>query len=292
MYYKGALIGRIANRAKRVVLRFPGVRAFDGFSYLRALEAHSANLPRLNPQHLSTLEALRLIGALCIQAELLALTESAAMFTAFAQLVEELRAVDPRTDNSPRVSFSRLMDFPEIFLWGMNTTLLDLVENYVQLPVYYHGVSVRREVADGRATDVRQWHIDPEDRRMCRIIIYLNDVDAGGGPFQFIERRHTIEAAKRLGYQSGFVADDRMATCVPRSDWREMTGPKGHAVIADTCRIFHRAQAPLLRDRYSATFSYTSTRPIKWYPRDVLPASTRAYLQRHASERQLAALVG
>jgi hypothetical protein len=290
MYYKGALVGRIANRAKRTVVRLPGVRALHGFSYLQALETHSVHLPRLDPRHLPTLETLRTVGALCVPAETLAIPESGSVFAALAHLVEELRAVDARTDNAPRVSFSRLVAFPEIFLWGMDVQLLDLIENYLQLPVRYHGVSVRREVADGRATDVRQWHMDPEDRRMCRIIIYLNDVEPGGGPFQFIERARTIEAMERLRYHTGFVSDRRMEEHVPRSEWREVTAKKGHVVIADTCRVFHRAQAPQIRDRYSATFSYTSTRPIKSYPRDILPPHMHDYLRERANARQLASL--
>jgi hypothetical protein len=214
------------------------------------------------------------------------------MFAAFAQLVEELRAVDSHDDNAPRISFARLAQFPEIFLWGMNADLLDMIENYLQLPVYYHGVSVRREIADGKPNDVRQWHMDPEDRRMCRIIIYLNDVGPGGGPFQFIERRRSLEAAARLGYVSGFVTDARMETRVPRSEWRELTGNQGHAVVADTCRIFHRAQAPHTCDRYSATFSYTSTTPIKRYPRDILPRQAFEYLRARATARQLQSLLG
>lgn len=291
MYYKGALLGRIANRTKRALLQLPVVRALDGFSYLQALESHSMRLPRLRPPHLATLETLRTVGAVCIPAETLAFAECKAMFAALALLVDELRAADTRADNAPRVSFARLAELPEIFLWGLNVQLLDLIENYLQLPVCYHGVSVRREVADGRATDVRQWHMDPEDRRMCRIIIYLNDVRSGGGPFELIERTRTIEAAKRLSYHSGFVSDRRMEVHVPRSEWREIHADAGYAVVADTCRVFHRAQAPRTADRYSVTFSYTSTRPIKRYPQDALPPRMFEYLREHANARQLATLL-
>jgi hypothetical protein len=149
---------------------------------------------------------------------------------------------------------------------------------------------LRRELADGQLTDVRQWHIDAEDRRMFKIILYLNDVAAGGGPFQYMPRALTAEAARRLRYGSGFVTDDTMRTVVPQSRWIECLGSSHTACVADTCKVFHRAQPPRSADRYSITFSWTSTTAMKTYPTMPLSAKAIAYVKANTGERQRACL--
>ena len=55
----------------------------------------------------------------------------------------------------------------------------------------------------------------------------------------------TRKAASALRYVSGFVKDADMSRVVPRSEWRQATAKARCGAFADTCRIFHRAQAPL-----------------------------------------------
>ena len=50
------------------------------------------------------------------------------------------------------------------------------------LPVRYFGVAMKREIANGVIEGPRSFHIDPEDENVLKIIVYLNDVDAGTGP--------------------------------------------------------------------------------------------------------------
>jgi hypothetical protein len=220
----------------------------------------------------------------------LAFAETPAMFTALDKLVGELRAMPTEGDNQPRLSSARMMEFPEIYLWGLNERLLNLIENYIGLPIWYHGVDIRREVADGKPSDVRQWHIDAEDRRMFRAIVYMNDVEPGGGPFEYIPREKTAQGAKKLAYGSGFVTDDEMTKVIPRSDWVQVTEKAHSAAFADTCRIFHRAQPPRTTDRYSITFSWTSRAPLKTYPTTPLSDAAYAFVTSHTNEHQRSAL--
>jgi hypothetical protein len=182
------------------------------------------------------------------------------------------------------------MDFPDVYLWGLNERILSLVENYVGLPIRYHGVDVRREIADGRPNDVRLFHIDTEDHRMFRVIIYLNDVDQGEGPFEYIPREDTVGAVRKLHYGSGFVSDPDMDRVVPKSRWRQATAKARWGAFADTCRVFHRAQAPRTKDRYSASITWTSTTPIKSYPSTPLSDSLYSFLQSRINQRQMSVL--
>jgi hypothetical protein len=290
MYYKGALLGRVASKMKREALRLPGIRVLHGYSHREALEAHLTRLPPIDPRDLTTLEQMRRVGVQIVSLDALGLPESPAMFAAAETLAAELRSVKVNGDNAPRIPYARLMELPEIYAWGLSERLLSIAENYIGLPIRYHGADVRREVADGQPNDVRLFHIDTEDHRMLRVILYLNDVKPGGGPFEFIPREQTLAVVKKLHYGSGFVSDERMAQVLPRAEWRLATGSVHTAAFADTCRVFHRAQAPTTIDRYSVTFTWTSTTPVKSYPSMRIPDKAYAFVTSRANDRQRAAL--
>ena len=284
------LVQRAANRLKRELYRLPGVRAIRGYEYLEALEAHSLHLPALDPVDLPLLAGLRARGVLSVPVESMKLDGTSAMLAACKTLVEELETQPTQGGNAPRLPIDRVMELPEIYLWGLTPRLLDLIENYVGLPIRYHGADFRREVADGKLTDVRHWHVDAEDRRMFKIILYLNDVVPGGGPFQYMPRPLTIDTVRRLRYSSGFVTDDVMRRVVPEGDWTEALGPKHTANLADTCKVFHRAQPPRTQDRYSVTFSWTSTTAVKSYPSMPLGEKAWSTILSRTSPRQQSVL--
>jgi hypothetical protein len=287
---KNDVLARAANKLKREILRLPAVRVFVGYEYLKAFEAHSLRLPPLDASDLPLFQAIRAVGAHMTPVASLRLPGTSEMLAVCDELTRELAAMPLEGENAPRLPLHRLMDFPQIYMWGLNRRLLDFIENYVGLPIRYHGADMRREVADGKLTDVRQWHIDVEDRRMFKIIVYLNDVSPGGGPFQYLARELTVETARRLGYSSGFVSDDAMRAVLPPSRWVECLAASHSAVIADTCHVFHRAQPPRTADRYSITYSWTSTTAVKSYPTMPLTEEDRAYIAAHTDERQRACL--
>ena len=281
---------RAANKLKREFLRIPPVRVLQDSAYLQALEAHVIDLPPLDPRDLPILEGLRRDGVHIVPVESLDLPTTKPMLKALDVLVSELRALHPNGNNAPRLPLTRLMEFPEVYLWGLDERLLNLVENHIGLPIRYHGADLRREIADGAWTDVRQWHVDAEDHRMFKVIMYLNDVAPGGGPFNYISRRETVDAVHKLNYGSGFVADDTVASVVPRDRWLEALGKSRSAVFADTCKVFHRAQPPTKVERYSITFSWTSTTPVKTYPTMPLTDEARAAILGKVNARQRSVL--
>jgi hypothetical protein len=287
------VLERAANKLKREIYRLPAIRVYRGYEYHEALEAHALRLPHLAAIDLPVLEALRREGAYVVPVESLGLAGTDAMLRAGTTLAAELRAQtsnNGNAHNAPRLPIHRMMDFPEIYLWGLDERLLDLVENYVGLPIRYHGADIRREMADGKLNDVRQWHIDAEDWRMFKIILYLNDVAPGGGPFQYVPRATTVETARRLDYSSGFVSDDTMATVLPRDRWVECHARAHSAVMADTCKVFHRAQPPRTAERYSITFSWTSNVAVKSYPSTPMTDATHALVLSRLNARQRSCL--
>ena len=276
------LIARARGRTKRAWLAAPVVRQWSEARHLVQLGGHAENLPWLTHDRYEILAGLRREGV--VQGDATAMIpgdvlEAADRFVARLQL-----SASP--NRSVHFSPDELASEPVLFKWGLAQENLDLVENYIGLPVHYRGVHVKRERADGIASDVRQWHKDIEDRRMLKLIVYLSDVDDGCGPFEYIDPTRSALAARALHYSSGFVSDVAMNRIVPAEGWLRATGPRLWATLVDTTRVFHRARAPITTDRYSMTFSYSSTTPYQVFPQHMLSRSMQRRLRDELTPRQ------
>jgi hypothetical protein len=163
-----------------------------------------------------------------------------------AQPVEGIHFRDVHDDG-------RLLAEPEPYLFVLSEPLLDLAERYMGLPVRYFGVDVKREIANGLLEGTRHFHTDPEDENVLKIIVYLNDVDAGTGPFVCLNAPDSAKVGRARGAE--------LERIVPPANWVTCLGPRLTANVCDTARCLHRASPPLTTDRYSITFSYVSERP-------------------------------
>lgn len=183
-----------------------------------------------------------------------------------------------------------LGDDPSLFIWGLSDGLLDLAEGYIGLPVRYLGVEVKLESINtdesGRCTAIRSWHLDHEDRRIFKVIVYLSDVHRGSAPFGYVERSHTGNIRTLISRQEDWLDDERVSTVVPREDWKHVTGPRLTAVHTDTGKVFHRVHPPVTHERYSVTFGYCSRHPFYTYPRLMLPRKMLRQIRSQLTQRQ------
>jgi hypothetical protein len=151
------------------------------------------------------------------------------------------------------VSGARLLADPEPYLFAVSEPLLDLVEAYLGLPVRYFNVSVKREIANGQLGGARHWHRDPEAENVFKIIVYLNDVDARGGPLEVLSAPVSAgiklqgPLSAKMGWALGYVPEEKRISCI---------GKRLTANVCDTGRCLHRVAVPTGEDRYSITFSY------------------------------------
>jgi hypothetical protein len=115
------------------------------------------------------------------------------------------------------------------------------------------------------------WHLDHDDKRVCKLFIYLTDVrDTADGPLTFIPApsskrfRNTIKS---------HMADDQVFARVDRSAVKEIIAPKLSSFIVNTARCLHmgsRIQSDRTRLLYTATY----IQPPRMYPEP--PARFRA----------------
>ncbi|AOY84522.1 hypothetical protein BJP36_05485 [Moorena producens JHB] len=260
---------RIPSKMKREFFRIPILHKLSYGNYLIRLENHSNSLPTLAPVDLPLLNSLKREGTFITSLEELAISSNKLRDSA-EDILSKLRALPIPKIESSITYRNELINYPQILKWGLNERLLDIVENYLGLPVLLAGLIFQRNIADSKPVNVRQWHVDPEDYRMVKIIIYLNDVGLDGGPFEYIPRNLTSSLAEALNYNyyySGLVSDKYMARVASKFTSNPCTGAYGTVIFTDTRNIFHRLKPPTASDRYSITFAYTSRRPITTFER-------------------------
>lgn len=156
-----------------------------------------------------------------------------------------------------------LARLPALFMLGLDDALLAVAEHYLGVPVAYHGAVLRHSAVDGRQVGPRRWHRDAEDFHVLRSVLYLNDVDADGGPFEYLPRGLQARAARALA-ADGMCSDDQLAAHVPREHWKRCTGAAGTLVIADTAQVFHHESLQRRTPRSVVMMGHASRRP--WHP--------------------------
>jgi hypothetical protein len=177
-------------------------------------------------------------------------------------LVKRANAMGNRRPDVMSSTPEDLLEYREIYRWGLHPVLLRIVEAYQRRPVAYDGPLVFHARADGRETATRRWHLDREDRRVIKVAIYLHDVGDDGGPFQVLNyaaRKPGEPFRYRLfdtaGLKKTFGAntvDQNIKTC---------PGKSGTVIIAETGRFYHRGKPATSRERSTIFFSYFSRSP-------------------------------
>lgn len=177
-----------------------------------------------------------------------------------------LAAAAPETADQSEGGFAVLADaqellanWPALPAWGRHDRLRNIFDAYLGQPSRCLGVFARRDLADGTSRGTRRWHIDINDIRYPKIIIYLNAVDDEGGPFQYLN-----EAASRQLQSAGGPKSVDQAQVDRLRDPRQTSceGPAGTVIFVDTARLYHRGKPPV-RERFTVFYSYVSLHPAR-----------------------------
>jgi len=180
----------------------------------------------------------------------------------------------------------------DVYALGLDAVLLDLAEDYLGEPCFYMGCSLKRERVSPSKGGTRQWHHDIEDDRLLRLIFYLNDVEEGGGPFQYIDVAASRLAGSRLAYRSGYVGDAAMRSAIRDDSWTSVRGGAGLMIAFDGTRVFHRVSPPVSADRFSLSITYSSRHPRQILRQVRLRPASRRRLLANLSDRERACLPG
>jgi hypothetical protein len=240
----------------------------DDFKYYLARWQHSRNLPALAGSDRNILNALKKDGVYVTNLADLGLDSSSELLkAAYHQLYQmEQPNNDHLDERLPQIYTVTCL--PEFYAWGVEKRLLNIIENYIGLPIAFHGVHLRKDFKSKHQFGTLLWHSDAEDRRIIKIFIYLNDVEEKTGPFEYIPRSLTSLFSWnyfRLYYKlwkSGYVGidDEQVKPVIPKSAWKSCPGPAGTVIIVDTKNALHHGTVRT-EDRATLFFCYTANPP-------------------------------
>ncbi|MBE9029837.1 2OG-Fe(II) oxygenase [filamentous cyanobacterium LEGE 11480] len=250
----------------RGVTLYPVERLRNRF-YRSMLKRHAANIPPLSePRDAHILNSLRQDGVYITSLSELGLDFSEAAHSRLTDICIDLqRQPLPPNEFVAYAPSEDLVEVPGLANWGLQPRILEIVENYLQLPIAYHGMHLRRDIRNLLEARSRCWHFDLEDNRTLKMIVYLNDVELCDGPFQYLGSDDSIELRQQMNYRLGYLDPESVDKIIPKSRWHSALGKAGTVVMVDTARIIHRGKRSERTDRHALFFDYTSRKPKRPY---------------------------
>lgn len=172
-----------------------------------------------------------------------------------------------------------IIDLDEPFVkLSLETLVLNIVSKYLAVcpKFYYYLLNVALPVPEGeRAVQSQRWHRDPEDKKMCKMFIYLNDVDEETGPFFYVKGsqyggkwRYFYPQAPPHGV---YPPEGALENTIPQSEIFTAVGRAGTIIFCDTSGL-HKGGYAKARERIMFTAGFI-TKASRWkaqyrYPED------------------------
>ena len=148
---------------------------------------------------------------------------------------------------------------------ALDVKLLEIVAAYLGMWPALHSIGGWLNYPTDEPAALSQlWHHDPEDLKIIKTFIYLEDVGEENGPFTYVPGTHPFGPnvpKARTQNDKRRVADEQFTEVFPPSMWRVCTGPAGTMILADTLG-YHRGGKPNAGTRLLVTFTYTSGTPL------------------------------
>lgn len=241
--------------------------------YQKALREYQSKLPALDAIETKIVDELERSGICVTSLESLGIPNTPEFLAAAKNISLALNQASTLPANKSkyqiRATSAQLMQYEELFHWGLSDRLLKIVESYLGLPVAYDGLDFVLSIADGKEIGQRAWHRDREDRRMIKVCVYLNHVDRDGGPFECLKPETNSfvcnSVAEQDRYKSIFHEDLKQLLGTRASDGiQTCTGTAGTVIFIDTAVNYHRGKPPTKLNRSAIFFSYFSRAP--WHP--------------------------
>jgi hypothetical protein len=238
--------------------------------YQKALKSHKSKSIYLSKSDWEIIQELERSGIYITSLEALGLPATSDFLENAEKIKLELKnmaSLSRNNDHEVHASKAQLMSHSEIFCWGLNERLLDIIEQYLGLPVAYDGASCFLSIPNGKEIGARSWHRDREDRRMIKICIYLSDVDETSGPFQCLPPDVNSKVCNSIKYRYKPILDKEMEQFFSNPGIKEqisISGAAGTVIFVDTARFYHRGKPPIQSSRTAVFFSYFSRCP--WHP--------------------------
>ena len=240
---------------------------WDGICNRRARNVQLADALPLTAEDLSIVEEIRENGIATTRLE--TLLEGDPLLQ---DILEWHRGRSPVENTAGRKSFLReywsilpTLDFTNPFLrFAVHSTPLSIVNAYMGMWSRLSQFDLRKTLPQGEAITAIQsqkWHRDPEEKRMLKIFLYLNDVDAEAGPFTYI-RKSTF--GNKYGHlfpqrppEGNYPPEEAVQKAIQKEDIKSMTASAGTVIFCDTSGLHFGGRATK-KERIMSTIVYNS----------------------------------
>ena len=233
----------------------------------KAVDLYKKNKPTLNEIEKRIVADLKTYGiAIATIDELFPGQNMLLNFQSYAKSLEANASVKT---NKEFLKFY-LDDIPELDLenpfikLALQNPILNAVNTYMGMLTKFYYLTLNKTMPQGgeaKAIQSMRWHRDPEDKKMVKVFMYLNDVDEESGPFVYIPETH-FEG--RLGYlfppqppRGSLPPPEEIAKIIPESKIKNCVGKAGTIIFCDT-RGIHRGGNAISKERIMLTLGYCS----------------------------------
>lgn len=124
---------------------------------------------------------------------------------------------------------------------AIHQRILNTVGNYFGVSPKFHTLelNVTKITSEGTKPFASQrWHRDPEDRRICKVFLYLNDVGEGAGPFSYVLGSQEGGRWRKFYPQSPpagrYPPDGEVEKKIPKEEIKVAMGRAGTLIFCDT----------------------------------------------------------
>lgn len=162
-------------------------------------------------------------------------------------------------------SAERILDIRHSFTrFSVSEPILNVVNSYLGMFSKFRGWHLQTTVPvpDSNPYASQKWHRDPEDRKLVKVFLYLNDVDDGAGPFCYLYKSNQNNKWGHLFKQepprgNPFLPPNE-DDFIPQEDVRYLPGKAGTLIFCDTSG-FHKGGNATSNVRIMYTSIFTSS---------------------------------
>ena len=143
---------------------------------------------------------------------------------------------------------------------------------------FTYSLNLVSPVGDAKPISSQRWHRDPEDKKLCKIFIYLNDVDEETGPFTYAKRTHADGRWNLLFRQnppqgSIDIPEKEIERAISKENIKVTIGKAGTVIFCDTAGI-HRGGYARSKQRLTFTGGFCSPASL-WMPKFLYPSKEK-----------------
>lgn len=147
--------------------------------------------------------------------------------------------------------------------------IVDIANGYMEMwtKLKYYDLAMTLPVPEGsNAIQSQRWHRDPQEKKIIKMFIYLNDVGDDAGPFfHILESNHDGKYGKLFPQKTPegiYITEEEIRKTIPAENIKKMTGKAGTVIFCDTSGI-HKGGYATKNERLMFTSFFTSTSYIE-----------------------------